>query len=153
MDEIRDAVEVLIEDHRYIEVLLEQFDLQDDPAEMRRLFFRIAGELAAHEAAEQDVVFPPARAAVPSGRRDVHELTREHEEVNSLLAKMLTLDPSCAAFAKRAGALVLELRAHFAEEEELLFPALRAALEPSVLAGLATRVRAAKRSAPMFPVA
>lgn len=153
MDEISDAIDLLIEDHRYIEVLLERLDLSDDPAEMRGLFIRIAGDLAAHESAERDVVFPAARAAVPSGRRDVHELTGEHEEVNSLLAEMLTLDPSSAGFAKRACALVLELRAHFAEEEEVLFPALRAALEPAVLVGLATRVRAAKRSAPMFPVA
>jgi iron-sulfur cluster repair protein YtfE (RIC family) len=120
---------------------------------MRRLFARLAENLAAHEAAENDVVFPAARAAVPIGRRDVHELTEEHEEVNSLLAEMLALDPSGAGFAKRASALVLELRAHFAEEEELLFPALRVALEPAVLVGLAAGVRAAKRSAPMFPAA
>jgi len=69
MGEIRDAVEVLIEDHCYMEVLLEQFDLEDDPAELRRLFMRIAGELAAHEAAEQDVV--SARAAVARPGRQV----------------------------------------------------------------------------------
>ncbi len=153
MDEIPDAIELLIEDHRYMEILLDRLDLSDDPAEMRGLFMRIAGDLAAHESAEQDVVFPAARAAVPSGRRDVHELTGEHEEVNSLLEEMLTLDPSSAGFARRASALVLGLRAHFAEEEEQLFPALRAALEPAVLVGLATHVRAAKWSAPMFPVA
>lgn len=153
MEEISDAIDLLIDDHRYMEALLDQLDLEDDPAEVRRLFMRIAGELAAHEAAEHDVVFPAALATVPSGRREVHELIGEHEEVNSLLAEMLALDPSGAGFAKRAGALALELRAHFTEEEELLFPALRAALEPAVLVGIATRVRAAKRSAPMFPAA
>lgn len=153
MDEIPDAIDVLIDDHRFMEVLLDQLDVEDDPAEMRRLFARLAGELAAHESAENDVVFPAARAAVPTGRREVHKLTGEHEEVNSLLAEMLVLDPSGAGFAKRAGALVLELRAHFAEEEEVLFPALRAALEPAVLAGLANRIRAVKRTAPMFPAA
>jgi len=151
MAELSDAIDLLLDDHRYMEVLLDRLDRESDPEEMRTLFLRIAGELAAHEAAEHDVVFPAARAGVPSGRRDVHELTEEHEEVNSLLAEMLTLDPSSAGFTKRASALVFELRAHFAEEEEILFPAMRAAIDPAALEELGLRVRAAKRTAPIFP--
>jgi iron-sulfur cluster repair protein YtfE (RIC family) len=153
MPEFRDAIDLLVEDHRFLEELLERLDREDDPREMRALFLRIAGDLAAHEAAEHEVVFPAARAAGSAGTHEVHELIGEHEEVNSLLAEMLTLDASGAGFAKRASALVFELRAHFAEEEERLFPALRAVLDPAYLAWLAPRVRAIKRSAPMFPAA
>jgi hemerythrin superfamily protein len=153
MAELSDAIDLLIDDHRYMEVLLDRLDLEDDPHEMRMLFLQVADVLAAHEAAEHAVIFPAAQSAVPSGRRDVHELVGEHEEVNSLLAEMLTIDATSAGFAERASALALELRAHFAAEEEVLFPALRAALEPTELTELATHLRAAKRSAPMFPVA
>jgi len=152
MAELWDVIDLLLDDHRYIAVLLDRLDQEDDPEEMRSLFLRIATELAAHEAAEHDVVFPAARAVVRSRRHDIHDFTEEHEEVNSLLEEMLTLDPASAGFTKRASALDFELRGHFAEEEEILFPALRAALDGAALEELGLRVRAAKRTAPIFPI-
>jgi hemerythrin superfamily protein len=151
MGESHDVIDVLLDDHRLLEELLERLDREDRPAEMRLLFFRIANELAAHEAAENDVVFPAARAARSSPSQGLLDLAAEHVEANSLLAEMLRLDPSGLGFAKRASALVLELRAHFAAEEQLLFPQLRSALDAGELAVLADEVRAAKRSAPVFP--
>ena len=59
-----DAIELLLRDHRLIDGLAEQLDTVDDPAEIRRLYLRIVEELAAHEAAEQEVVFPAFRAAL-----------------------------------------------------------------------------------------
>jgi hypothetical protein len=60
MDVISDAIDLLIDDHRFMEVLLEQLDLEDDPAEMRRLFARLAENLAARRSAP---MFPAACAA------------------------------------------------------------------------------------------
>lgn len=153
MAEPFDVIEVLSGDHRLISELLGRLDAEDRPAEMRSLFLRIAGELAAHEAAEHDVVFPAALAATPADRDEVLELMAGHHEVNSLLAEMLRLDPAGFGFLKRASALVVDLQEHFAAEEEVLFPHLRSVLEPGERAELAARVRAAKRSAPMFPAA
>lgn len=147
-----DVIDLLIRDHRSLEELLDRLDAEDRPDELRALFLRIAGDLAAHEAAENNVVFPAARAAISGTDIEVIELLAEHDEVNSLLAEMLPLDPAGLGFLKRASALILELRAHFAEEEELLFPHLRAALDPAELIALAAQVRAAKWSAPLFPV-
>ena len=65
---------------------------------------------------------------------------------------MRGLDPSCLGFTKRASALLLELEAHFAGEEEL-FAELRMVLAPAELATLADRARAAKACAPAFPPA
>lgn len=151
MGETRDVIDVLLDDHRLLDELLERLDREDRPAEMRLLFLRIAHELAAHEAAEHDVVFPAARAALSDPSHALLDLAAEHEEANSLLTEMLQLDPAGLGFAKRASALVLELRAHFAAEEELLFPQLRSALAPGELAALADDMRAVKRSAPVFP--
>ena len=64
-----DAIELLLQDHRLIDGLAEQLDATDDPAEIRHLYLRIVEELAAHEAAEQEVVFPAFRAALERGRR------------------------------------------------------------------------------------
>ena len=146
-----DVIELLAGDHRLINEMLDRLDSEDRPAEMRALFLRIAGELAAHEAAEDSIVFPAARAALPLDDREVRALIDGHVEVNSLLAEMLRLDPASFGFLKRASALVLDLKAHFAAEEELLFPRLRAVLDTAEQAELALRMRAAKRSAPIFP--
>jgi iron-sulfur cluster repair protein YtfE (RIC family) len=151
MGEPHDVIDLLLDEHRLLDELLGRLDREDRPAEMRVLFFRIADELAAHEAAEHDVVFPAARAALPSPGHALLDLAAEHEEANSLLAEMVQLDPSGLGFVKRASALVLELRAHFAAEEELLLPQLRSALTPAELTALADDVRAVKRSAPVFP--
>jgi hemerythrin superfamily protein len=152
MGPCRDVIDVLIDDHRLLEELLDRLDREDRPAEMRVLFLRIAQELAAHETAEHHVVFPAA-AALPTPGDELLHLAAEHDEANSLLAEMLGLDPAGLGFAKRASALALELRAHFAAEEELLFPCLRSALDHAALVRLAGDVRTVKHSAPVFPVA
>jgi len=145
-----DVVDLLTEDHRRLEGLLEHLDATQDPTELRSIYLQIVGELAAHEACEQQVVFPALRAILPAAGSDMASRLGEHEEINSLLDEMLGLDPSCYGFMKRASALLLELEAHFAEEEEL-FAHLRAALDPAELTALADRSRAAKACAPAFP--
>jgi len=138
MGEAQDVIDVLLEDHRLLRELLIRLDDEDRPAEMRRLFFRIAGELAAHEAAEDQIVVPAGLAA-------------EHDEVNSLMTEMLRLNPAGFGFLKRASALVVELQDHLDEEEEVLFPLLRQLLSPAALVELALQVRMARRVAPIFP--
>jgi hypothetical protein len=152
MADPHDALDLLTEDHRRIEGLLEQLDREHDPTELRSTYLEIVGELAAHEACEQRVVFPALRARAPAGAydTDVAACLGQHEEVNSLLDEMLGLDPSGYGFTKRSSALLLDLQAHFAAEEQL-FDCLRSALDPAELADLALRARAAKASAPAFP--
>jgi hypothetical protein len=150
MADANDVVDLLMEDHRRLEGLLRRFDREQDPTELRSLYLQLVGELASHEACEQQVVFPALRASVPAAGTEMIACLDEHEEINALLDEMRGLDPSCYGFMKRTSALILELRAHFAEEEEL-FGRLRAALDQAELAHLARRAHAAKSCAPAFP--
>jgi Hemerythrin HHE cation binding domain len=147
-----DAIELLLRDHRLINGLAEQLDTVDDPAEIRRLYLRIAEELSAHEAAEQKVVFPAFRSALEMA--DDNTLARrmgEHEELNELLAEMRSLAPDCFGFTKRGSALLLEIEGHFLREEETVFARMRASFSADELAELGSRVLAAKQHAPAFP--
>jgi hemerythrin superfamily protein len=139
-----DAIDMLLEDHRRMTALLEHLDSEERPAEMQRLCLEIVAEIAAHEAAEDEVVFAAFRAAAPATEQDTVDRMAEHQEVNELLAEMVTLAPSGVGFLKRAAALIYELREHFAAEEEDLFPRLRALLGRQELLGLADRVTEAK---------
>jgi hemerythrin superfamily protein len=147
-----DAIELLLEDHRIIDGLAEQLEAVNDPAEIRDLFLRIAQELAAHEAAEQEVVFPAFRTALEVADDDTlaHRIG-EHEEMNGLLAEMRSLPPDCFGFGKRGSALLLEIKAHFEREEESVFERMRATFSADELAELGRRARSVKQHAPAFP--
>ena len=147
-----DGIELLLHDHRKIDGLAGQLDATDDPAEIRRLFLRIVEELAAHEAAEQQVVFPAFRAKLDTG--DDHVLADrmgEHEEMNQLLTEMRSLTPDCFGFAKRGSALLLDIKGHFLREEETVFARMRAALSADELSELGSRILDVKRHSPAFP--
>jgi iron-sulfur cluster repair protein YtfE (RIC family) len=152
MTEQIDAIELLLRDHRMIDGLAVQLDTLDDPAEIRRVYLRIVEELAAHEAAEQEVVFPAFRAALEMA--DDSTLARrmgEHEELNETLAEMRSLAPDNFDFTKRGSALLLEIKGHFLREEESVFDQMRATFGAEELAELGSRVLAVKRRAPAFP--
>ncbi len=141
-----DAIELLVSDHRLIDGLAEQLDTTDDPAEIGRLYLQIVDELIAHEAAEQEVVFPAFQAVLDLADDDtVAHCMGEHEELNGLLAEMRSLAPDCFAFMKRGSALLLEVKAHFEREEESVFARIRASFTAEQLAEMGAQVQAAKQ--------
>ncbi len=147
-----DVIELLLSDHRMIDELAEQLDTSNDPTEIRRLYLRIGEELAAHEAAEQEVLYPAFRASLDMADDDTldHRMG-EHEELNGLLAEMRTLAPDGFDFTKRGSALLLEVKGHFQREEESVFARMREAFSADELADLGTRALAAKQHSPAFP--
>jgi len=153
MNQQLDIIELLERDHALIDGLAEQLDASEDPVEIRHLFMRLVEELAAHEAAEQDVVFPAYRATF-EGTGDATVLSRmgEHEELNELIAEMRSLAPDGYAFIKRASALLLEVKHHFLLEEETVFARMRVALDTDQLLSLGLQAQAAKQHAPAFPL-
>jgi hemerythrin superfamily protein len=149
-----DAIELLLRDHQMIRGLAEQLDATDDPAEIGALFARIVEELAAHEAVEQEIVFPAFRAVVEAADDTTleHRLG-EHEELNEMLAEMRCLEPDCYGFTKRGSALLLECTAHFLLEEESVFGRMRAAFSAEQLAELGRQALAVKQRAGAEPPA
>ena len=147
-----DAIELLLHDHRSIEELVDQLDATDDPAETRHLFLQIVEQLAAHEAAEHEVVFPAFRASLANSAEEVLDRRiGEHEEMNELLAEMRTLTPDGFSFTKRESAFVLEIKEHFRREEETVFAPMRQTFTADQLAVLGERASAAKQHSPAFP--
>jgi len=146
MTDLTDVIELLMQDHRTIGGLAEELDGVDDPDELGRLYLRIMDELFAHEAAEQEVVFPAFRAALEeSGDHTVADRVGEHEEMNELLEEMRDLAREGFAFTKRGSAFLLEVEAHFQREEESVFARMRAAIGADVLVELGNQALAVKR--------
>jgi hemerythrin superfamily protein len=151
MDNVIDVIELLERDHRKIDALIEELEHVDDPAALRRVFFCIVEELAAHEAAEQEVVFPAFRAKVEAaGESTIARRMGEHEEVNELLAEMRSLAPNGFGFTTRSSALMLDVKAHFLKEEETVFARMRDLLSADELGELGRRALEAKRHSAAF---
>jgi hemerythrin superfamily protein len=151
MGTVIDVIDLLERDHRRIEVLIDVLERADDPAVVRRAFLDIVEELAAHEAAEQEVVFPTFRAKVEmSGDTTIAHRMGEHEELNELLAEMRCLAPNGFGFTKRASAFMLDVKAHFLNEEETVFARMRVLLDADDLAELGRRALEVKKHAPAF---
>jgi len=148
-----DVIDLLLGDHRLIDGLAEQLEAADDPAEIHRLFVRIVEELAAHEAAEQEVVFPAFLAALEvADDTTVAHRMGEHEEMNELLAEMRVLPTDCFGFIKRGSALLLDVKAHFHREEESVFDRMRATFSADELTELGRRALIAKDHSPASPM-
>jgi hemerythrin superfamily protein len=151
MDNVVDVIVLLESDHRRIDTLMEELACLDDPAAIRRVFFSIVEELAAHEAAEQEVVFPAFRAKVEAaGDSTIAHRMGEHEELNELLAEMRSLAPNGFGFTTRSSALMLDVKAHFLKEEETVFERMRELLSADDLAELGRRALEAKRHSAAF---
>lgn len=137
-----DAIDLLLSEHRSIETLVDQFDAAEDPVQIRALFGELVARLTAHEAIEQQVVFPAYRQAIEqSGDDAVEHRLGEHEELNQLLAEMRGFDPDDLGFIKRESAFVLEIREHLLREEEGVFARMRELFTPDQLAELGDRAR------------
>jgi iron-sulfur cluster repair protein YtfE (RIC family) len=152
MGNVIDVIDFLESDHRRIAALIEDLERVDDPAEVRRVFFSIAEELAAHEAIEHEVVFPAFRARVEAaGDSTLAHRMGEHEEVNELLAEMRDLAPTGFGFTKRGSALMLDVKAHFLIEEETVFMRMREVLSAEDLVELGRRALEVRQHSPAFP--
>jgi hemerythrin superfamily protein len=147
-----DAIELLVRDHRSIEALVDQLDATADPVETLGLFMRIVEQLAAHEAVEQEIVFPAFRASLETdGEKTLDQRIGEHEELNELLAEMRNLAPDGFNFIKRESAFVLEIKEHFRREEVTVFTRMRESLSADQLAEMADRALTVKQHARAFP--
>ena len=147
-----DAIELLLGEHRVIRGLVEQLDAADDPVEIRSVFLRIVEQLAAHEAMEQQVIFPAYRASLERGGEETlaHRMG-EHDELNLLLAEMRDLAPDGFGFTKRGSAFLLTIEEHFLREEESVFTRMRESFAAEELAELGRRALAVRQHSPAFP--
>lgn len=153
-----DIIELLETDHRRILDLAERLDSETGDDEIRLLYRQIVDGLLAHEAIEQEVLFPAFRAMLAadgassddgtaSDDATVSERLGEHDELNGLLAEMQELDAHDFAFVKRGSALLLDIEGHFEDEEQSVFAPMRERLTDAELVELGRRALAVKRVA------
>ncbi|HKS52241.1 MAG TPA: hemerythrin domain-containing protein [Pseudonocardiaceae bacterium] len=148
-----DVIMFLTEQHREVDDIFAQLEDMDGATDekVQRLAEQVVTSLVKHSVAEEIYLYPAVRKALPDGD-DVadHEL-HEHDEAEQTMKKLEGLTPEQAEFWPTLHQLIGEIRHHVGEEENNLFPKLRAACSEQELQELGRKVQRAEKFAPTRP--
>jgi hemerythrin superfamily protein len=112
----------------------------------------VTQELLRHSAAEKQWLYPELRKLADRGNALADDELREHAAVEKVLKKLENQeDPDAPMYHSYLTALIADVRRHIAEEENDVFPRLRAAIPPADLHRLGAEVEKAERNAPTHP--
>jgi hemerythrin-like domain-containing protein len=135
-------IEALMRDHDAIKGLLARFD--HEPKDEWGLVFRqLADYLRRHEAAEEAVVYPALRSALPKGDPLLDDCVEEQHALDLRLAAMAQMSPMDPDFRDALGHLRDAVGRHLTREDQVVIPMVRSLglLEDEALA---TRYEAAR---------
>jgi hemerythrin superfamily protein len=130
--ETRDAIDLLMDDHKRVDKLFGDFKNvdRDDADAVQELVEIACMELQIHSILEEEIFYPAVRAEIADGDREGQDLLNEaeveHEMVDELIAKLQELEPDDAMYAAYFAVLAEYVKHHVGEEETELFPQVRA---------------------------
>jgi hemerythrin superfamily protein len=129
--ETRDAIDLLMDDHKRVDKLFTDFESvdRDDADAVQELVEIACMELQIHSILEEELFYPAVRTQVADDDRDkqdvLNEAEVEHEMVDELIAKLQELEPDDAMYAAYFAVLSEYVKRHVREEETGLFPQVR----------------------------
>ena len=145
-----DAISFLTEDHRKVRKLLDELGGTTNRAAKKRgeLLAKIAAELEAHTAIEEEIFYPAFKEAGQKSDDDkmYFEALEEHRAAGALvLPDLLKTDVGSEQFSGRAKVLKELVEHHADEEEKQMFPRARKLLGKQALAELRDRLAERKK--------
>ncbi|WP_326770910.1 hemerythrin domain-containing protein (plasmid) [Streptomyces sp. NBC_01591] len=147
-----DVIAELAADHRELEALFSQIELQPvDHPRRRELADRLTAELVRHTVAEELHLYPVVREHVPHGAALADKELADHARAERMLKDLEDLSVDDPQFNDTIAKLKFEIASHVREEEHELFPKLAATLPPEKLDELGRLVRRARETAPTRP--
>lgn len=140
----RDAIDLLLNDHRRIKALLEQL-VASDPTAAPDVTEQLKALLTVHNATEENLVYPAIHTIA---QRPMHARTLYHQQDDAEVAfwEIGNLEPGDGEFMRKAADFREAVLAHIRQEEEHEFPHLREALAPEDAQQLSEEVAAFRRS-------
>jgi iron-sulfur cluster repair protein YtfE (RIC family) len=135
-----DATKLLVNQHKEVNDLFEQYEAADDVADKRKLFVMIADDLSAHSTIEERLFYP---AVYVGELKDLLKTAvEEHLAAKRVLADLLEMEPSDENFDAKMMVLKEQIQHHVEEEERELFPKVRAGFSREEIEALGTEMEA-----------
>ena len=145
-----DVVTFLEEQHDQIEAGFSAV-LAMHGEQRQNAFFALRRLLAVHETAEEEIVHPAAKRALPDGEGIVAARLQEENEAKRVLAELEELDVESAEFGRLFAELQAAVLRHAEAEEEQEFERLADVLDQSRLDSMRKAVSFAESVAPTRP--
>lgn len=146
------VIDELVTDHREVEELFGKIEALPPGHKDRKVYADQATiELVRHSVAEEAYLYPAVREHVPDGDAIADRELEDHATAERTMKDLEGCDADDAEFDRLIGSLMSEIREHIADEEQNLFPQLRAACSTAELDRLGEKVRQAKKTAPTRP--
>ncbi|MEU3254297.1 hemerythrin domain-containing protein [Streptomyces sp. NPDC006997] len=146
------VIDELVTDHREVEEMFGRIEaLPPGDAHRKQLADQATIELVRHSVAEEAYLYPAVREHVPDGNAIADREIEDHSKAEQIMKDLEGHGADDAEFDRLIGMLMTEIRSHVADEEENLFPSLRAACSAETLDELGDKVRQAKKTAPTRP--
>ena len=138
------AIELLKADHDKVEKLFEQFKANED-GDHSELFKKINLELEIHTHIEETIFYPKLKADGDEElKKIVLEGIEEHRQVKMFLSEIAALSQSSEKFNAKLKVVVEDVEHHVKEEEDEMFPMVKAQFEEDVLEELGAAMEAEK---------
>jgi hemerythrin superfamily protein len=128
----RDVIGFLKSQHEQIKGLFEQVLAAKGPAR-KKSFTTLKTLMAAHEAAEEEVVHPAAKRAIAGGKAEVAARLEEENEAKKALSALEKLDVESKEFESKLRTLQKAVLAHAHSEETKEFDKLAEELDTDEL--------------------
>ena len=147
-----DVVAELTTDHREVEELFGRIESLPPGDEQRKTYADQATiELVRHSVAEEAYLYPAVRGFLPDGDRVADKEIEDHARAERTMKELEGVEGDDPDFDRLIGKLMTEIRSHVRDEEDNLFPQLRAAASRDELMELGEKVRQARKTAPTRP--
>ena len=140
------VITLIKDDHKKLESVFKQLE-KAEPDAIPALLQQVAELLIPHSKAEEQVVYPAIKAAVPDEGSDVDDGLAEHQHVEATLKQLLAADPSEPGVDGLVAAMIGEVRHHVEEEEQEILPTFGDKVPNEQLSELGERFTAAKQEA------
>lgn len=146
------VIDELKADHREVEEFFAKIEALSPGDKNRKVYADQATmELVRHSVAEEEYLYPAVRTHVADGDELADKEIEDHSEAERIMKDLESREADNPEFDQLVTSLMGDVRAHIADEEENLFPKLRASCPADALAELGDKVRQAKKTAPTRP--
>ncbi|MEU6374921.1 hemerythrin domain-containing protein [Streptomyces sp. NPDC046909] len=146
------VIDELVTDHREVEEFFGRIEALPAGDKDRKVHADEAAiELVRHSVAEEAYLYPAVREHLVNGNTVADREIEDHARAEQLMKDLESCEAGDPEFDRIVGELMDEVRSHIADEEQNLFPQLRAACPPETLDELGEKVRRAKKVAPTRP--
>jgi hemerythrin superfamily protein len=148
----QDAIGLLEADHREVDAYFEQYETLTDDSEKKALADKICLALKVHAQIEEELFYPAARETTDDTDL-IDEAVVEHMGAKTLVAQIEAMAPGQPLYDAMVKVLGEQVRHHVEEEEQELFPEVRAADLDLKALGAALAARKAELMTLLAPVA